>query len=72
MQIADLMPASRFIYIHHEPTGAEGKPYITRHLVWNVERFLASQISQYGEEAKPEERQRISLTTEDDFRKQAR
>jgi hypothetical protein len=65
----EIMPASRFIYIRHEPQDGK-RPYITRHLVWDVDRFLASQIRQYGEEAKPDDRQSISLTTESDFRKQ--
>ncbi len=65
-----LMPPTRFIYIRHEPPDGK-KPYVTRHLVWDVDRFLASQVRQYDEEAKPEDRHGISLATVDDFRKQS-
>lgn len=65
-----LHPVSRDVFVRRsDPTGNR-RPVITQHLAWDVAEFLASQVKQYDTEAKPGERQTISMATAADYRTQ--
>lgn len=52
-----------------DPTGG-CKDVITSHQVWDLERFMASQIDQHqGVKVKPEDVRIISVSTEQEYRK---
>ena len=63
-----LHPVSRDVFVRR--TDKAGKSVVTQHLAWDPAEFLASQVKQYDTDAKPEERQTISLATAADYRAQ--
>ncbi|KAG1366068.1 hypothetical protein G6F59_018844 [Rhizopus arrhizus] len=65
-----LPPVSRDVFVRRTEPNGKRPPVITQHLAWDPAEFLASQVKQYDTDAKPEERQTISLATAADYRAQ--
>lgn len=65
-----LHPVSRDVFVRRTDPGGKRPPVITQHLAWDPAEFLASQVKQYDTDAKPDERQTISLATAADYRAQ--
>jgi hypothetical protein len=65
-----LHPVSRDVFVRRTDPNGKRPPVITQHLAWDSAEFLASQVKQYDTDAKPEERQTISLATAADYRAQ--
>lgn len=65
-----LHPVSRDVFVRRTDPNGKRPPVITQHLAWDPAEFLASQVKQYDTDAKPEERQTISLATTADYRAQ--
>ncbi|WP_438859295.1 hypothetical protein [Achromobacter spanius] len=65
-----LHPVSRDVFVRRTDPNGKRPPVITQHLAWDPAEFMASQVKQYDTEAKPEERQTISIATAADYRAQ--
>ncbi|WP_258129203.1 hypothetical protein [Achromobacter anxifer] len=65
-----LHPVSRDVFVRRTDPAGKRPPVITQHLAWDPALFLASQIKQYDTDAKPKERQTISMATAADCRAQ--
>lgn len=65
-----LHPVSRDVFVRRTDPNGKRPPVITQHLAWDPAEFLASQVKQYDTDAKPEERQTISLATLAGYRAQ--
>lgn len=65
-----LHPVSRDVFVRRTDPNGKRPSVITQHLAWDPAEFMASQVKQYDTEAKPEERQTISLATAADYRAQ--
>ncbi|MGO4402245.1 hypothetical protein [Achromobacter sp. PAB15] len=65
-----LHPVSRDVFVRRtDPTGKR-RPVITQHLAWDTALFVACQVKQYDTEAKPKDRQTISIATVAEYRAQ--
>jgi len=65
-----LHPVSRDVFVRHTDPNGKRPPVITQHLAWDPAEFMASQVKQYDTEAKPAERQTISIATAAEYRAQ--
>ena len=65
-----LHPVSRDVFVRRTDPNGKRPPVITQHLSWDPAEFMASQVKQYDTEAKPDERQTISIATAADYRAQ--
>lgn len=65
-----LHPVSRDVFVRRTDPSGKRPPVITQHLAWDPAEFLTSQVKQYDTDAKPDERQTISLATLADYRAQ--
>jgi hypothetical protein len=65
-----LHPVSRDVFVRRTDPNGKRPPVITQHLAWDPAEFMASQVKQYDTEAKPAERQTISIATAADYRAQ--
>jgi len=65
-----LHPVSRDVFVRRTDPNGKRPPVITQHLAWDPAEFMASQVKQYDTEAKPDERQTISIATAADYRAQ--
>lgn len=65
-----LHPVSRDVFVRRTDPSGKRPPVITQHLAWDPAEFMASQVKQYDTEAKPDERQTISIATAADYRAQ--
>lgn len=60
---------SRDIFIRLDDPAGQQAPVISQHRVWDADRFVASQIHQYGEGAREAaDRRRVSVVSADDYR----
>lgn len=50
-------------------TGVDGKSIVNHHRVWDIDRFMRSQVEQYsGPKVKPKDVHCVSLVTETEYK----
>lgn len=65
-----LHPVSRDVFIRRADPAGKRPSVITQHLTWDTALFVESQVKAHGADAKPEERQTISIATAAEYRAQ--